>query len=110
MNLLILVYDFVQMKMILYIRCYRYDPDPVKKGPDPVGQKSTDPTGSESLSLATCNNLNPILFLGQLVSFVVIMGIILYYMSKESCPFLSLYKNGQDFLDMQYFLGRYSEM
>ena len=30
---------------------YFVDPDPVKKVPDPAGQKSTDPTGSGSSSL-----------------------------------------------------------
>ena len=29
------------------------NPDPMKKVPDPVGKKSTDPTGSESSSLPT---------------------------------------------------------
>ena len=34
-----------------YMRCYRYDPHPMKKvtDPDPAGQKSTDQSGSSSL-------------------------------------------------------------
>ena len=41
-----LYYILFKMKIILKIRCYRYDPDPMKKvrHPDPAGQKQTDPT------------------------------------------------------------------
>ena len=35
LNLLILVYILFKMKIVLYIRCYRSDPDPEKKVPDP---------------------------------------------------------------------------
>ena len=33
------------MKIIVYMRCYRLDPDPIKKviAPDSAAQKSTDP-------------------------------------------------------------------
>ena len=50
LKLLILVYILFKMKIILYIRCYRQDPDPQKKvtDQDPAAQKSTDPTGSGS--------------------------------------------------------------
>ena len=34
---------FVQDKNNLNIRCYRYDPDPMKKVSDPAGQILTDP-------------------------------------------------------------------
>ena len=42
-----------KMEIILYTRCYRSDPDPVRKvpDPDPTGQKSPDPTGSGSSPL-----------------------------------------------------------
>ena len=42
-----------KMKISLYIRCYRKDPDdPMKKvnDPDPAGQKSANPTGSSFLA------------------------------------------------------------
>ena len=48
---MILVYILFKMKIILYVRCYRLDPDPRKKVFDPECQKSTDPTGSSSLTM-----------------------------------------------------------
>ena len=34
------VYSGLYFEIILYIRCYRQDPDPMKKVMDPEGQKS----------------------------------------------------------------------
>ena len=38
-----LVYILFMVKIVLYFRCYRSDPDPLKKIPYPAGQKSPEP-------------------------------------------------------------------
>ena len=47
----ILDYILFKMKIFLNIRCYSYDPDPMKKVIDPDGHKSTVSTGFGSSSL-----------------------------------------------------------
>ena len=43
LNLLILAYVLLKTKTILFIRCYRSDPDPLKKVTEPAGQKWREP-------------------------------------------------------------------